>query len=123
MKIFKNFLKELLSPIGIAITVMHWIMVAFSLSFEETHMFSKSVTFDGYIEPTLFPWLLYLNTPSLLAIEFIVHPVLSVFGRNLFTESLGLLILICFISFQWLIISMPQILFIIFSNRKKLNFL
>ena len=104
MKFFKNFLKELLSPIGIAIAVMHWIVVAYSLSFEETHMFSKSVTFDDYTEPTLFPWLLYLNTPSLLTIEFIVHPVLSVFGRNLLTESLGLLILICFITFQWLII-------------------
>jgi hypothetical protein len=45
-----------------------------------------------------------LNTPSLLTIEFIVHPVLSIFGRNLFTENLGLLILICFITFQWLVI-------------------
>ncbi len=104
MNFFKNFLKELLSPISIAITVMHWIVVAFSLSFEETHMFSKSVTFDGYIEPTLFPWLLYLNTPSLLAIEFFVHPAVSIFGKNLLTEGLGFLILICFISFQWLII-------------------
>ncbi len=45
-----------------------------------------------------------MNTPSLLTIEFIVHPVLSIFGRNLFTENLGLLILICFITFQWLVI-------------------
>jgi hypothetical protein len=72
----------LLSQIGIAITVMHWIIVAYSLSFEETHLFSTSITFDGFSEPTLFPWLLYLNTPSLLAIEFIVHPVLSVIGRK-----------------------------------------
>jgi len=104
MKFFKNFLKELVSPIGIAITVVHWIVVAFSLSFEETHMFSKSVTFDGYTEPVVFPWLLYLNTPSGLAIEFIVVPILSVFGKNLLTESVGFLILICFITFQWLII-------------------
>ncbi len=106
MKFFKNFLKRLLSPIAIAIAVMHWIVVAFSLSFEETHIFSKSesITFDGYPKPTLFPWLLYLNTPSSLIIEFIVHPVLSLFGRNLLTESLEFFILICFITFQWLFV-------------------
>jgi len=103
MKFLKKFLKDLLSPIGIAITIMHHIVVAFSLSFENTQIFSNSYTF-GLPEPTLYPWLIYLNIPSLFIIEFIVHPVLSLFGRNLLTESLGVLILICIVTFQWFLV-------------------
>jgi len=103
MKFFKNFFNKLLNPIGIAITIMHWIVVSFCLLFEDTQIFSETVTF-GRHEPTLFSWLVYLNTPSSLIIEFIAHPVLSLFGRSLLTESLGFLILICLISFQWLFV-------------------
>jgi len=66
-------------------------------------VFRNSYTF-GLPEPRLFNWLLYLNTPSGFIIESIVHPVLSLFERNLLTESLGILILMGSITFQWILI-------------------
>lgn len=113
MKILRNIC---VSSTAIAMAFVHWIAVTFSLLFEETQFFSKSYTF-GLPEPTLFNWLLYLNTPSGFIIDFIVHPVLSLFGRNLLTESLGILILICCISFQWLLIG--YLLEKIFQKRMK----
>ncbi len=99
MKILRNIFTN---PFAIATVLVHWLVVSFSLLFEETQVFRNSYTF-GLPEPQLFNWLLYLNTPSGLFIEFIVHPILSLFGRNLLTESLGILILICCVTFQWLL--------------------
>jgi len=113
MKILRNIITN---PVAIAVAVVHWIVVTFSLLFEETQFFSNHIIF-GLPEPRLFHWLLYLNTPSGFIIEFIVHPVLSSFGRNLLTESLGILILICCISFQWLLIG--YLLEKIFQKRMK----
>jgi len=99
MKILRNIITN---PIGIAVAIVHWIVVIFFLLFEETRFISSTISF-GHTEPRLFHWLLYLNTPAGLSIEYIVHPILSLFGRNLLTESLGILILICCVTFQWML--------------------
>ncbi|MCY7346362.1 MAG: hypothetical protein LH614_09105 [Pyrinomonadaceae bacterium] len=100
MKKIGDILKN---PTAIAVVITHWVVVAISLSLEETQFFRNSYTF-GLREPTIFNWLLYVNTPSLLIVEFVVHPFLSLFERNLLSESLGILILVCFVSFQWMLI-------------------
>ena len=112
MKVLQNVITN---PVAIAVAVVHWIVVTFSLLFEETQFFTSSYTF-GHPEPGLFHWLLYLNTPSGFIIESIVHPILSSFGRNLLTESLGILILVFCITFQWLL--MGYLLHLLYVNFK-----
>ena len=98
MKILRNIY---VNPIAIAVAVVHWIVVAFSLAFENTQFLSKSYTFD-LPEPVIFKWLFYLNIPSFFLVEFAIHPILSLLERNLLSESLGIVILVCCITFQWM---------------------
>ena len=116
-----KFLRNIFTnPIAIAVALVHWILVAVSLLFENTQFFSKSYTF-GLPEPALFNWLLYLNTPSHFIIELIVVPVFSLFERTLLLESLGFLILICCISFQWMLIGYLLHLFIRLFHSKEVK--
>lgn len=103
------------NPIVIAIVVVHCLAFIFSLVYEKQIIFrdvissksfyERTLFYSGYsTEPILFNWLLYLNTPAILIIEFIIHPILSLIGKNLLTEILGVLSFIIFSGLQWLFI-------------------
>ncbi len=104
------------NPIVITITFVHWLIFIFSLFYERHFIFrqvySPKLFYERQLfysdvfspEPILFNWLLYLNTPAIFIIEFIIHPVLSLIGKNLLTEILGLLSFVIFSGLQWLFI-------------------
>ena len=107
-KIFPN-------PIVIAIMVVHWLVFIFSLFYERhlifRHVISPKMFYERQLfysnyspEPVLFNWLLYLNAPAIFMVEFIIHPVLSLIGKNPLTEILGSLSFVFFSSLQWLFI-------------------
>ncbi|GEM_PF-3073381 len=109
-KIFPN-------PIVITVVIVHWLAFIFSLFYERYFIFrvvySPKLFYERQLfffdevyspEPILFNWLLYLNTPAIFIVEFIIHPVLSLIGKNLLTEILGSLSFVIFSSLQWLFI-------------------
>jgi hypothetical protein len=107
-KIFPN-------PIVIAIVAVHWLVFIFSMVYERNLIFrqvysvklfyERQLFFSNYgPEPILFDWLLYLNSPAISIIEFIIHPSLLYWGRNFVTEILGLLSFFILSALQWLFI-------------------
>jgi hypothetical protein len=109
-----NTLKKIFpNPIVIAIMVVHWLVFIFSLFYERhfifrvvysPKLFYERQLFFSFPEPILLNWLLYLNAPAVFIVEFIIHPVLSLIGKNLLTEVLGALSFAVFSSLQWLFI-------------------
>ena len=92
-KIFAN-------PIAVAVVTAHWLVFIFAMFLERHLIFSDAFT-PHHSEPILFNFMLYLNTPSALIMEAVIHPVLSLFGKNLLTVSLDTLLFLSFISLQW----------------------
>ena len=92
-KIFAN-------RIAIAVVIAHWLLFIFAMIFERDLIFSDAFT-PHYSEPMLFNFMLYLNKPAVLIMEFVIHPVFSLLGKNLLTVSLDVLLFLIFSSLQW----------------------
>src|SRR3954464_416912 len=108
MKILKKIFPN---PIVITIVVVHWLVFIFSLIYEKHFIFrvvyspklfyERQLFYSVYSpDSILFNWLLYLNTPAISIIEFIIHPVLLFLGKNLLTEFLGAVSFVIFSSLQ-----------------------
>ena len=118
----KKLRKIFMNPTAIAFSIVHWVVVVFSLSFENTQFFSDSITFD-LAEPRVFNWLIYLNTPALFIMEFVVVPVLLLWEKNLLTTILGYLISVFLITCYWLLIGYLVSGLIKFFKSKDIKFL
>ena len=103
------------APIAAAMMVVHWLVFAFSLFYERQIIFrcvystklfyERQLFFGDYSpEPVLFNWLLYFNTPAVLFVELVIQPVLSLTGKNLLTEILGVLSFVVVSCLQWLFV-------------------
>ncbi len=97
----KTLLKIFTNPVGIAITIVHWIIVIFAFLTQE-NLFGRNVCF--HCDYTLFNWLVNLNSPSFLIIELAAVPMHLLSGKNVFIEILFAFVLIFLITFQWFLI-------------------
>lgn len=95
-KIFTN-------PIAIAIVIMHWFVFFLAIFLERDLIFSETITFHGP-EPVIYNFMLFLNSPAVWIMEFLITPVLSFFEieKNLFSGSFVYLIFVAVGSLQWL---------------------
>ena len=117
MKLIAEFFKQIiLSPVGIGVSVVHWIVVFYAIYGE-----TRSGPFHFTYEPLLTQWLYLLNSPALFLAGLILLPFISVFGENTLTVYFGFFLFFAFVTFQWLIIGYTISYFIDSIKLKELK--
>lgn len=96
MKLIAEFFKQIiLSPVGIGVSVVHWIVVFYAVYGE-----TRSGPFHFTYEPLLAQWLYLLNSPALFLAGLILLPFISVFGENILTLYFGLFLFLHLLLFN-----------------------
>lgn len=89
----------ILSPIGIAFVLVHWLVVTYSLlgDFPSAENIYHNYTMLGV-------YLMGLNMPALLITHLLGTPLISFFGIEAWANYIYTIFAILFCSFQWLVV-------------------
>ena len=99
----KTSLKIFTNPIGIAVNLVHCLIVIFAfLTQDNPFVPANKVCF--HCDYTLFNWLLYFNLPSFAIIELIAIPIHLLLAENLLIEIFLGIILVFLIFLQWFLV-------------------
>lgn len=99
MKFLRNIFTN---PFAIATAFIHWLVFFYAIIFENTRLFSDSITFHR--SDFAFEWLEYLNVVPLTIIEVTGTFLDSMIGMNLFLIILFIIFALFIVNFQWLLI-------------------
>lgn len=96
-EIVKTVRYFMLSPIGIAVVLVHWIVVIYAMFGDQPPV--------GFNEtPLLFHYLIFWNFPALILTNLIVQPVIYGFGITTWSNHLNSIVAVIFVTLQWLAI-------------------
>ena len=99
----KTLLKIFTNPIGLAISLVHWLIVILAFLTQNNPLaFGKKICL--HCDYTVFNWLINLNYPSFAIIELLALPLNLLFGKILLIDIILGFILVFFITFQWFLI-------------------
>jgi hypothetical protein len=113
MKTLRNIFTN---PFAIATAMVHWLVFIYCLLFEETRIFSRTISFHNY-DP-VYQWLLFLNYFPLNEVEAIGTVLGKTIGMNsilsIFLSGFALFI----VNLQWLFIGYCFSILFSSSHRK-----
>ena len=99
MKVLRNIFTN---PLAIASAVFHWLVLFYSLIFEETDFFSRTISFHRYAP--VYEWLLYLNYIPLMITETAGNLLNSTIGMDFLLSAKLMIFAFLIVSFQWLLV-------------------
>jgi hypothetical protein len=115
MKILQNIFTN---PFAIAAALVHWLIFVYCLIFEDTGIFSKSISFHQSNE--VYQWLIYLNCLPLTIVETIGTILEKTIGMNLILNITLIGFALFIVNFQWLFVGYCfSKLFNLFESEEK----
>jgi len=115
MKILQNIFTN---PFAIAAALVHWLIFVYCLIFEDTGIFSKSISFHQSNE--VYQWLIYLNCLPLTIVETIGTILEKTIGMNLILNITLMGFALFIVNFQWLFVGYCfSKLFNLFESEEK----
>ncbi len=99
----KLFLKIITDPFGIAISIVHWIVVVFAF-YSEGNPFERNALLCMHCRHLITDWLFVANSIPLILIQIIGDLLQSVFGMNHFIDIHLQFLCIFFIIVQWFLV-------------------
>jgi hypothetical protein len=118
----KTWQKIFTNPIGIAINLVHLVIVVFAFITQDNPLKGFGEKICLHCDYTVFNWLLFFNVPSFTVIELIDIAIYAVFGKNLLIDIFLGFILVFLIISQWFFVGfiISRILVIFKSEEIKI---
>ncbi len=99
IKVMKTLQNIFTNPFAIAPALVHWLIFIYCLMFEDTGVFSKSISFHRSDE--VYQWLIYLNCLPLAIVETIGTILEKTIGMNLILNIILMGFAVFIVNFQW----------------------